>query len=867
MIKIDIRAHKEAMEGLWDMEQTLKREREVQLAAVNQTRGAWTGPAAEALRYEYGNMLLYGEYQQTIDQVHGMRLIMEEAYPRLVYLKNKCENFHTCLTGEEPERWILGAYGTSASQLMVDRNYLPVLNQCYNSIFENNDRFYYALEDIMDQCAGIIDFSREREELERLHRDIARVRDLQDEINEYAYQLADLDADLSTQYEKWIDEDILAKADIPKRLDTLLGEDKESIALFLKLQNNKIFSDEVICYLAETYGTQIKHTAITWEEIALRAYADVLAKKGNLTLQEKEILQWGNEQLILSAISSSNNNNLKYAQAKLLLEKEEWTKNELSYLCSCLEEYAFLKDVDKLEAVSNYFVEATYIERETINGYKTFYQVSIKKEKLQKVIDAAAACGAQSLCHYASALKRMSIPSIDVKNAEKCGFGFEAQSQANGYCKLVLWVESDIDGCNPDVRYQRDMSVSKLTEDEIRMLSAEIDIYNLLERIASPEKSKAYEMKQELDNALRKIEREKTEQLIAELGIQEELPYMFGDAPYLAGTELAEWNAKREEALRHAEYLKNQNIDVEQLGEYYYYQCGLETIAASAQNAQEDPIERSIESWVLTYIGHLASDTYETKCILLGETIDNDIGWFVPQKKSQAIRQVVGENIREKVGGELGEYLENKYLEFMTKGDLTIAMGMDAITGAALADLISDIGKGVSKSVKAIGTLFQKTNNSTTDEVVEEVVEDVVKGGTVPVVKTQKNVEMPLLPEGSQWERNVLNSFAGGKSNPVTYGGGTTLYRVGGKNGGFWSLDSPPITEYQWRVDFAIKQEFCNDASTLYKMTIPEGSSLSGLEGTVGTQGMGLYGGAHQVYIDYRAVPSDWIEISPTNWK
>lgn len=112
-----------------------------------------------------------------------------------------------------------------------------------------------------------------------------------------------------------------------------------------------------------------------------------------------------------------------------------------------------------------------------------------------------------------------------------------------------------------------------------------------------------------------------------------------------------------------------------------------------------------------------------------------------------------------------------------------------------------------------------------------------------------------------------LTLFAGGKSTPVTYGGGTTLYRVGGKNGGFWSLDPPPATEYQWRVDFAIKQEFCNDASTLYKMTIPQGSSLSGLEGTVGTQGMGLYGGAHQIYIDYKAVPSDWIEISPTNWK
>ncbi len=53
-----------------------------------------------------------------------------------------------------------------------------------------------------------------------------------------------------------------------------------------------------------------------------------------------------------------------------------------------------------------------------------------------------------------------------------------------------------------------------------------------------------------------------------------------------------------------------------------------------------------------------------------------------------------------------------------------------------------------------------------------------------------------------KWERIVRNSFASGKSTPVTYGGGTTLY----------------------------------------KMTIPKGSSLSRLEGIVGTQGMGLYG-------------------------
>ena len=130
-----------------------------------------------------------------------------------------------------------------------------------------------------------------------------------------------------------------------------------------------------------------------------------------------------------------------------------------------------------------------------------------------------------------------------------------------------------------------------------------------------------------------------------------------------------------------------------------------------------------------------------------------------------------------------------------------------------------------------------------------------------------QHIDIPVLPKGTQWEKNVLNSFEAGKATQTTYKGGTVLYRVGGKNGGFWTLEPPPATEYQWRVNYAIKQEFCNDASTVYKITVPEGSSLGVLEGKVGTQGMGLYGGAHQAYIDYRKVPSDWIEIAEAEWK
>ena len=100
-----------------------------------------------------------------------------------------------------------------------------------------------------------------------------------------------------------------------------------------------------------------------------------------------------------------------------------------------------------------------------------------------------------------------------------------------------------------------------------------------------------------------------------------------------------------------------------------------------------------------------------------------------------------------------------------------------------------------------------------------------------------------------------------------TFESGTKLYRVGGKKGNYWSPDPPPETEYQWRVKYAIKQDFGNDASSLYTITIPEGASISGWTGIAGSQGMGLYGGGRQVYIDCLKVPDSWITKTKMIWR
>ncbi len=122
-------------------------------------------------------------------------------------------------------------------------------------------------------------------------------------------------------------------------------------------------------------------------------------------------------------------------------------------------------------------------------------------------------------------------------------------------------------------------------------------------------------------------------------------------------------------------------------------------------------------------------------------------------------------------------------------------------------------------------------------------------------------VQAPILKD-FEAQRQVLNTFEEGKALDKTYGGGTKLYRIGDRNGAYWSPNPPPTTELQWRMDYAIEGHW-NNMSNMYVMEIPKGSSLAGLEGTIGRQSGALFGGATQTFIDWAAVPESWIKVIP----
>ena len=83
----------------------------------------------------------------------------------------------------------------------------------------------------------------------------------------------------------------------------------------------------------------------------------------------------------------------------------------------------------------------------------------------------------------------------------------------------------------------------------------------------------------------------------------------------------------------------------------------------------------------------------------------------------------------------------------------------DASESVVTVEKVTDVASETGKVPNAYQTSYGKSSGNLTE------------GSTNSVQKTIKDVEAPILPEGSQWERNVLNSFAGGKSNPIKYDG------------------------------------------------------------------------------------------------
>lgn len=101
-----------------------------------------------------------------------------------------------------------------------------------------------------------------------------------------------------------------------------------------------------------------------------------------------------------------------------------------------------------------------------------------------------------------------------------------------------------------------------------------------------------------------------------------------------------------------------------------------------------------------------------------------------------------------------------------------------------------------------------------------------------------------------------------------------TLYRVYGGDkakvdGAYWTLE-PPKTKETWKNDYAVLDEWGNDANKIVKYTVKEGDNIGGWTGAAAKQtsengAQILNGGKQQIFIDLRG--KDLVDVElPNNW-
>lgn len=194
--------------------------------------------------------------------------------------------------------------------------------------------------------------------------------------------------------------------------------------------------------------------------------------------------------------------------------------------------------------------------------------------------------------------------------------------------------------------------------------------------------------------------------------------------------------AEEDEAGEHIRYIRGHELlasDSERARTYYHYAC------------DEMGSITDITDCHGTVLNHYAYDAFGNR-IVEEETVENRFGFA-----GELLDAVTGQY-----------YLRARFYNSVRYVDPSGHEG-----------LICSMKYGELKKKEAEGgTLSEKEKR----QIYEYEQNQKKSNGAGSDSKTIKNVEAPILPEGSSWERNVLNSFAGGKSNSVTYGGGTTLY-------------------------------------------------------------------------------------------
>lgn len=204
MFEIKLGAWKDSLDAHRVMEAFMTEKMDAQYALIDRLQEKWHGAAAIMFRERYLYMLRNGKYAKAYRHIRSIRQMMEDYLPKLVNMASKCEQLPEQLDYDyysKPWNIFNENIYYNDSYLYLDIDYKGNVDSLCEEIHEKNQAARDLLDDIMDECSDLIDFSEEREWNEQAFRKISRVQNFRLAFDEFAMEAERLDEEMAEYFQ------------------------------------------------------------------------------------------------------------------------------------------------------------------------------------------------------------------------------------------------------------------------------------------------------------------------------------------------------------------------------------------------------------------------------------------------------------------------------------------------------------------------------------------------------------------------------------------------------------------------------------------------------------------------------------------
>lgn len=167
---------------------------------LDSLKGTWYGQTANAFQRTYIDMLERGAYAEMYRHIRQIRQVLEEYLPKLVNLASKCEQLPEQLNYDlycAPWNTFSENITYNYGYLYFDEDYVNQINIVCDEIYDKNRSAKLVLDNIMQECEGLIDFTEEKKMNDEIYRKINRIQNFRQAYNEFAAEIRKLDDEIA----------------------------------------------------------------------------------------------------------------------------------------------------------------------------------------------------------------------------------------------------------------------------------------------------------------------------------------------------------------------------------------------------------------------------------------------------------------------------------------------------------------------------------------------------------------------------------------------------------------------------------------------------------------------------------------------